>query len=91
MSVINPANGGRIDYPIDCEPIVDDPNFGTESGSILDYPKNEYTRENTIGDPYVSEPRLVKTPWSTLKSIFKWYLIACGIIVNIVQLIMWIR
>jgi len=91
MSVLNPANDGRKDYPIDCEPIVDDPNFGTESGSILDYPKNEYTRENTIGDPYVSESHSVIKPWWALKGIFKWYFIVCGIIINMVQFIMWMR
>jgi len=51
----------------------------------------EFTRENTIGDPYVSEPRLVRSPWWVLKSIFKWYLILCGITINIVQFIMWVR
>jgi len=51
----------------------------------------EYTKENTIGDPYVSKPRLVRTPWSTTKAIFKWYFIVCGIVVNLIQLIMWMR
>jgi len=83
MSVINPADGGRIDYPIDCGP--------TDRERVQDYPKNEFTRENTVGDPYVSEPRLVRTPWSVLKTIFKWYFIVCGITINLIQFIIWVR
>ena len=86
MSVINPADGGRIDYPIDCGP--------TDRERVQDYPKNEFTRENTIGDPWgaIEPTKLGKKTksWSVLKSVFKWYFIACGIVVNIVQLIMWV-
>ena len=45
-----------------------------DGGSIL-----EYTSENTIGDPYVSEPRLVKGSGvvSILKGIGQMYVVFC--------------
>ena len=46
----------------------------------------EYTRENTIGDPYVSEPILVKSSIvvSILKGIGKVYMWLCTIAITLI-------